>query len=95
MLQQPGLSEKQRQEYAKTVTDASRRLADLITNILKLNKLENQQIYPEREVFDLGEQLCECLLAFEDVWEEKGIELDTDIAEDVTIKSDRSLLSLV
>ena len=95
MLQQPGLSEELRQEYAKTVTDASRRLADLITNILKLNKLENQQIYPEREVFDLGEQLCECLLAFEDVWEEKGIELDTDIAEDVTIKSDRSLLSLV
>lgn len=95
MLQQPGLPEEQRREYAKTVTDASRRLADLITNILKLNKLENQQIYPEREVFDLGEQLCECLLAFEDVWEKKGIELDTDLAEDITIKSDRSLLSLV
>lgn len=95
MLQQPVLSEEQRREYAKTVTDASRRLADLITNILKLNKLENQQIYPEREIFDLGEQLCECLLAFEDVWEEKGIELDTDLAEDITIKSDRSLLSLV
>lgn len=95
MLQQPGLPEEQRREYAKTVTDASRRLADLITNILKLNKLENQQIYPEREIFDLGEQLCECLLAFEDVWEEKGIELDTDLAEDIIIQSDRSLLSLV
>ncbi len=95
MLQQPGLPEEQRREYAKTVTDASRRLADLITNILKLNKLENQQIYPEKEVFDLGEQLCECLLAFEDIWEEKGIELDTDLAEDITIQSDRALLSLV
>ena len=42
-----------------------------------------------------GEQLCECLLAFEDIWEEKSIELDTDIAEDVAVKSDRSLLSLV
>lgn len=95
MLQQPGLPEELRREYAKTVTDASRRLADLITNILKLNKLENQQIYPEKEVFDLGEQLCECLLAFEDIWEEKGMELDTDIAEDVAVRSDRSLLSLV
>lgn len=95
MLQQPGLSEEQRQEYAKAVTDASRRLTDLITNILKLNKLENQQIYPEKEVFDLGEQLCECLLSFEDVWEDKGIEIDTDIAEEVKIKSDRALLSLV
>ena len=95
MLQQPGLAEEQRREYAKTVTDASRRLADLITNILKLNKLENQQIYPEKEAFDLGEQLCECLLIFEDIWEEKNIELDTDIEEDVIVKSDRSLLSLV
>ena len=95
MLQQPGLTEEQRQGYAKTVTDASRRLADLITNILKLNKLENQQIYPEKEAFDLGEQLCECLLSFEDIWEEKNIELVTDISEDVIVKSDRSLLSLV
>lgn len=95
MLQQPSLTEEQRREYAETITDASRRLADLIANILKLNKLENQQIYPEREVFDLGEQLCECLLSFEDIWEEKRIELNTDIAEDVIVKSDRSLLSLV
>lgn len=95
LLQQPGLEEEQRQAYAKTVTDASRRLADLIADILKLNKLENQQIYPEKEAFDLGEQLCECLLTFEEVWEEKGIELDTEIVEAVIVKSDRSLLSLV
>lgn len=95
MLQQPGLTEEQRREYAKTITDASRRPADLITNILKLNKLENQQIYPEKEIFDLGEQLCECLLRFEDIGEEKNIELITDISEDIIVKSDRSLLSLV
>ena len=39
--------------------------------------------------------LCECLLSFEDLWEERNIELITDIAEDVIVKSDRSLLSLV
>lgn len=40
MLQQPDLSEEERLEYAKAITDASRRLSSLITNILKLNKLE-------------------------------------------------------
>lgn len=95
MLQQPDLPEADRIEYAKSVTDASRRLASLITNILKLNKLENQQIYPEKKVFDLGEQLCGCLLAFEDVWEEKGIAIHTELAEEVQIKSDEELLSLV
>lgn len=95
LLSQPNLPEKQRQEYAKVITDASRRLTELISNILKLNKLENQQIYPEKQAFDLGEQLCACLLAFEDIWEAKAIEIDTDLAEDVWITSDKELLSLV
>ena len=46
MLQQPALTEEKRMDHARAITDASRRLASLITNILKLNKLENQQIYP-------------------------------------------------
>ena len=75
--------------------DASRRLSTLITNILKLNKLENQQIYPEKTVYDLGEQLCQCLLSFEDIWEEKDLELETDLAEGVLIESDPELLTLV
>ncbi len=95
MLQRPGLPDEERLEYAKTVTDASRRLATLITNILKLNKLENQQIFPTPESYDLGEQLCECLLAFEDAWEKKGLDIETDIAESVTVDADAELLSLV
>ena len=95
MLQQPNLSEEDRKDYARTVTDASRRLASLITNILKLNKLENQQIYPKKERFDLGEQLCECLLGFENAWEEKKLEIETDIEDGVTVESDPELLSLV
>lgn len=95
MLQAPGISEEQRVEYAKAVTESSRRLADLITNILKLNRLENQQIYPEKRIYNLGEQLCECLLNFENVWEEKQIDIDTDIEEEVLIESDPELLSLV
>ena len=95
MLQQANLPEQQRAEYAKAIMDASRRLSVLITNILKLNKLENQQIYPEKTVYDLGEQLCQCLLAFEDIWEEKDIELETDLAEGVLIESDAELMTLV
>lgn len=95
LLQTPGLPEERRLEYAKSITEASRRLADLITNILKLNKLENQQIYPDKQTYNLGEQLCECLLSFESTWEKKEIEIDTDIAEDVFVESDAELLTLV
>ena len=94
-LQAPDLPEEKRVEYAKAITDASRRLADMMTNILKLNRLENQQIYPRVETYDLGEQLCENLLQFENVWETRGIEIETDLAENVLVSADSELLSLV
>ncbi|MBQ4557667.1 MAG: HAMP domain-containing histidine kinase [Clostridia bacterium] len=95
LLQAPELSDEKRIEYAKAVTDGSRRLADLMTNIFRLNRLENQQIYPKTEEYDLSEQLCECLLQYESVWESKDIEIGTDIAENVIVNADAELLSLV
>ncbi len=95
LLQQPDLPEEERIQYAKSISDASRRLAGLITNILKLNKLENQQIYPAMQRFDLSEQLASCLLGFENVWEQRSIDIDTDIQEDVQINADPELLTLV
>ncbi|MBE6792111.1 MAG: HAMP domain-containing histidine kinase [Ruminococcaceae bacterium] len=95
LLQTPHLPEEERVAYAKGVVDAARRTADMVTNILKLNRLENQQIYPQTTTFDLGEQLCTCLLAYENTWEQKGITLETDIVEGVTVKADAELLALV
>ena len=95
LLQTPDLPEEKRMEYAKAITDASRRLADMMTNILKLNRLENQQIYPNPTAFDLGEQLCESLLQYESTWERKNIDIETDIAEGVLVSADAELLSLV
>lgn len=95
LLQSPELSDEKRIEYARAITNASRRLSDMMTNILKLNRLENQQIYPSFKTYDLGEQLCESLLQFENVWEDRGIEIETDITDDVFVYADDELLSLV
>ncbi|MBP3339863.1 MAG: HAMP domain-containing histidine kinase [Lachnospiraceae bacterium] len=95
LLQAPDLDDAKRMEYAKGVTEGTRRLTDMMMNILKLNRLEKQQIYPKTEEYNLGEQLCECLLAYETVWEKKNIEIETEIAEDVKVNTDSELLSLV
>ena len=95
LLQSPQLSEEKRLEYAKAITNSSRKLADLITNILKLNRLENQQIYPNKNTYNLSEQLCECLLQFENVWERSQIQIDTDLDEDVMVSADMELLNIV
>lgn len=95
MLQLGTLSEEEKAEYAKTIDSAAGRLSDLITNILKLNKLENQRIVPEVRIYDICRQLCECVLSFENQWEEKEIELEMDIEDAAMIHADESLLELV
>jgi signal transduction histidine kinase len=95
LLQQPDLPEEQRLEYARAITDASRSLANMVSNILKLNKLENQTIYPASTSYNLGEQLCECLVGLEEVWDKKGLNIDADVAEDVYVTADPELLTLV
>lgn len=95
MLKTPSLSEEERAEYVDTIARSSRRLNDLITNILKLNKLEKQNIQPNPEPYDLCEQLAACALLFEDRWEAKGIEFEADIEDQAIIEADESLLELV
>ncbi len=95
LLRSPDLSEGERESYAKQIFDASQRLSELVTNILRLDKLEHQQIFPAMGPMDLGEQLCECLLSFEKQWESKGLEIQTELPEGVIIRGDAELLSLV
>ena len=95
LLMAESVSDEDRIYDAKTIVAASGRMSELITNILRLNRLENQELLAKREVYDLSAQLSDCLLQFETIWEEKEIELEVDIADDVTICSDRELLEIV
>ena len=95
LLQAEDLPPEERIEYAKGIAANTRRLSEMITNILKLNRLENQTIYRSKTSFNLGEAVCEDLLRFESVWEQKNISIETDIAEDVMVFEDGELLSLV
>lgn len=95
ILQRGNLTDDQRKEYAASIMQSTARLSALITNILKLNKLEKQTIRPVPEPYDVCEQLCNCALLFEDLWEEKQIEFVADIEDRATIEADESLLEIV
>lgn len=94
MLRKPDISAQTREEYTIAICQTTQRLADLVANVLKLNKLEHQQIFPDIRLFDLGEQLAECLLSFETAWEEKQLSLDCDIQDNVILNADPELLRL-
>jgi len=94
-LQRENLSEQERSEYARTIALASDSLSLLISNILKLNKLENQEMVPNASVYDLTRQLCDCALAHEAQWEKKRIDFDAQLEERVMIMADESMLEIV
>ena len=95
LLQKPNLTREEEETYTAAILDSTHRLSALITNILKLNKLESQQITPRFEAYDLCRQLSDCALGFESVWENKDIEFEADMEDRATIYADESLMELV
>lgn len=86
-LQSDKLTVEEREKYTKTLIDASKRLTDLVMNILKLNKFENQRIQPENVTVRLDEMLAQTVFGFEDLIESKNLTLDCDFDEVAVLTS--------
>lgn len=95
LLQKEDIAEEKRREYTDSILQSTRKLSNLITNILKLNKLEKQTIRPVPERYDLCQQLCDCALQFEDAWENKELEFVANLEDRVMIEADPGLMELV
>ena len=93
-LKKGGVDGATRAKYLDTLINASSRLSSLVTNILKLNKLENSAILSDECEFELGEQLRECIIGFEELIDKKQLELECEI-DDMVIYSDKSFLETV
>lgn len=92
-LRNPNLDETEKEAYIDTIVEASDRLSGLVSDVLRLNKLENLEI-TKRETYSLDEQLRRCILSLEEKLDEKEINLDVDL-EEIYINSDKSLLEIV
>ena len=93
-LQAEGLDKETKDKYLQTLIAASEKLSELITNILKLNKLENTGLLPEKRQFRLDEQLAEIAVGFETAMEKKNLSLDC-VLQEVSITSSPELLEMV
>lgn len=95
MLKSGSLTQAEQEEYLDGILDNVKRLSELVTNILKLNKIENQVIQPETETYDLCEQLSTCALLFENAWEKKNIDLDFETEDRAVISANREMMEIV
>lgn len=95
LLNRKDISEKERMESAEAVIHVTRRLTSLITNMLRLNKLEKQAILPETRTYDLSQQLCDCIIQFDAMMEKKKIDFEADLEDRTMIIADESLMEMV
>lgn len=85
---------EKRAQYRRELVRASNRLSNLVENILKLNKLENQELMVEKKAFSLDGALEEAIVAFESQIEKKELNIECDL-DQISIVSSESHLEIV
>lgn len=95
LLSKDTLSEEEKHKYLDSLRKACDKLTNLVTNILKMNKLENQRLLIEKKRFNLSESLINQIVQYEELIQNKEIELVCDIEEDLYINSEESYLEIV
>ena len=81
LLQDSQLTDEQKNAYIDKIIFNTRRLSDLVGNILLLSKVNNQTISLKASTFRLDEQVRQSILALENKWEKEEIEFDIDLDE--------------
>lgn len=81
LLQDSQLTDEQKNAYIDKIIFNTRRLSDLVGNILLLSKVNKQTISLKASTFRLDEQVRQSILALESKWEKKEIEFDIDLDE--------------
>ena len=94
ILKDDTLSKEEREEYLTIMIEEADRLSTLATNVLMLSNIESQTLLVDRQRFNLGEQLRQCILMFEPKLIKKDILLLATI-EDEDIYANKELLNQV
>ena len=91
LMQDAGNDPALQREYADKILLSTRRLSELVNNILLLSKVDNQTMPLEKHPYRLDEQLRRAILLLERKWTQKQIEWDVDMDE-ATYTGNESLM---
>lgn len=95
ILMNDNLEKEEAHKYLEILSNNCKRLSNLVTNILKLNKLENGSLVPKFEQFNLTSSITEQIISYADLIDKKQIELVCDLEEDIFINNEESYLEIV
>lgn len=94
ILKDDGLPKAERDEYLDIVIEESARLASLASNVLELSKIETLSILSNKQRYNVGEQIRQCVLLLAAKMEKKNLSLNLNI-HDYELAGNKELLNQV
>ena len=96
MIKGDQITESEREQYLKIISDSSERLTKLVADLFELSKLESGQMQLKLEPFRIQELLFDACLKFELLAKAKKIDLVADISPSLpVVEADLYLLDRV
>ncbi len=93
LLKRNEMSKEERDEYIDKLYNSSINLSNLISNILKLNKLENSEI--ELNDVNLSNVLENVIISYDELFNNKKINLDIDMDDRLIKYTNESFIQLI
>ena len=91
LLEGEEVTPEEQQEYVEKILFNTKRLSELVGNVLLLSKIDNQAIPKNEKKFRLDEQIRQSIMQLETKWTEKDIELDVEL-DDIEFVGNATLL---
>ena len=91
LLQDSDSTDEERKRYTEKILFNTRRLSELVGNVLIISKLESGAVDINKEDFRLDEQVRQSIMLLEPKWVEKDIEFDIELDE-IVYHGDKTLL---
>lgn len=82
-LKDENLTQEEREEYANIIIEEAKRLENLTGKILKLSKLNNQEIITNKQEIEVAEQIRKAISLLEPKWSKKDIKINVSLEEKI------------
>lgn len=79
-------------ENVQVIIDETKRLADLVNDLLDLSKLQAGTRKPKPEVFSLSDTVQAVMVRYGKLTERDGYRIELDMDQDVAVRADRTML---
>ncbi|MCM1124398.1 MAG: HAMP domain-containing histidine kinase [Eubacterium sp.] len=94
MMLEDNVLPEERKEYLSLIYDEAARISRLCENMLRMSRLENQELVTRHEQVEVDEQIRKCVILLSEKWEGREHEFDLELPP-MSVDSDPDLLQQI